>query len=265
MFVTIINDCTDSNAKGRQFARVSSLFGCPIQQVDVHHNLKNGGNLEAAGNLIDVLDTTEGRSVVLVNTAPRNGDGKRWPNGTPFCYFWRGETLVVSTVSGYTLSLVKKFGIVDSLRLLDVPTVVESAIEAGKINSEIGKKIIKTQFRSLEFSPRVARWIFDGVEVPFTEYSFTNVPDAPRAVWCVDNFGNCKTTLVAEDIGFEHGKVVKTAAQDLHCYERLKDVPEGEEALIIGSSGYGGRQFLEIVVQGVPASEHFGISVGSEV
>jgi hypothetical protein len=43
------------------------------------------------------------------------------------------------------------------------------------------------------------------------------------------------------------------------CYDRLKDVPNGEPGIIVGSSGYREHRFIEIVVQGLSAATQFGI------
>ena len=73
MFVTIINDCKDSNTFGRQETRASLLFNTHIATVGVEY----GVTLEAAGNLIDILDASEGaKGVILVNIAPRHPAAK---------------------------------------------------------------------------------------------------------------------------------------------------------------------------------------------
>ena len=73
MFVTIINDCKCENAKIRQVTRVASLFDCSVYFSGV------ANDIEAAGNLVDVLDACEGREgIILVNVAPRHGGGKKW-------------------------------------------------------------------------------------------------------------------------------------------------------------------------------------------
>src|SRR5579872_4882433 len=127
MFVSIITDCRDDLAMGRQLARIAVLFG---NASTIPIGVGEFTEVEAAGNLIDILDATEGKEgVVLVNVAPRHGRGKKWPNGTPFGYFWYKKTLVVSTIAEQTLSLVKKFGIADSLFLTDIPTVIDFVIK----------------------------------------------------------------------------------------------------------------------------------------
>ena len=244
MFCAIINDCKDANAAGRQLARVTSLLGCPANVVGV------GSDLEAAGNLMDILDAGEGKKgAVLVNVAPRNGKGKKWPNGTPFGYFWYKETLVVSSVDGLTLSLVKKLGVLKDFRVLETPA-----------------EYVKYQFRSFAFLPKAAKDLLEGN--PIVESEGGQPPfvlEEPKAVWWVDNFGNCKTTLLPAEIGFKPGQQIKTQLGMFMCIESLKDVPDGEIALVIGSSGLGDKRFLELVKQGGNVARDLQIVSGNIV
>jgi hypothetical protein len=259
MFVTIINDCRDQNAFGRQATRAMALFNSPVTTVGIEQD-----ELEASGNLVDMLDASEGEEgVILVNVAPRHGRGKKWPNGTPFGYFTLKKTLVVASVDGVTLSLVKKLGLLKEFNLFDIPTVTSTLVESGDLTNDEKNHIVHTQFRSYDFLPRVANWLKEGKDLPSTDYPLENIPDVPKAVWFVDNFGNCKTTLFADDILFSAGKRITTAVGELTCYNRLKDVPNGESGLIIGSSGYGENRFLEVVSQGQSAAKHFELKVGS--
>lgn len=245
---------------GRQATRISTLFGLNPSLVAIN----NYSELEAAGNIIDVLDSSDGQNgVLLVNSAPRHK--KKWPNGTPFAYFYYKKTLVATTIDGLCLSLVKKFGLVDEISLTDVPTVVDYMIKEGHLDPHLRDTIAKSQFRSFDYLPRLAKWIEDGLDIPHEKYLIEKVEDAPNAVWWVDNFGNCKTTLLREDVGFAPGKIIKTKFGEFKCYTQLRDVPVGEAALTIGSSGLHDKRFLEIIVQGKSAAEKFGIKVGSEI
>lgn len=245
---------------GRQATRISTLFGFSPSLVAIN----NYSELEAAGNIIDVLDASDGQTgVLLVNSAPRHK--KKWPNGTPFGYFYYKRTLVVTTIDGLCLSLVKKLGLVDEIMLTDVPTVVDHMIKEGHLDPHLRDTIAKSQFRSFDYMPRLAKWIMDGLDVPAEKFLISDVEDAPNSVWWVDNFGNCKTTLLPDEAGFEAGKVLKTKFGDIKCYVQLRDVPVGEAAITIGSSGIDKKRFLEVIVQGKSAAEHFKINVGSEV
>lgn len=224
-------------------------------------------DLEASGNLIDILDASYGRQgVIMVNVAPRHGIGKKWPNGTPFGYFRYRNTVIVSTVDGSTLSLVKKFGLTKIIRLTDVPTVVNKMAEEGYLAAKLVDPIIRTQFRSFDYMPRLAKWIIEGIEVPYEEYEIEKVVNIDHVVWWVDNFGNCKTTILPEEIDFKHGNKINTLIGEISCFNRLKDVPEnGKPALIIGSSGFEEKRFLEIVIQGKSASQVYGLKTGSKI
>ncbi len=259
MFVTIINDCRDQNAFGRQATRAMALFNSPVTTVGIEQD-----ELEASGNLVDMLDASEGQEgVILVNVAPRHGRGKKWPNGTPFGYFTLKNTLVVASVDGVTLSLVKKLGLLREFNLFDIPAVTSLLVESGDLTENERNHIVHTQFRSYDFLPRVAHWLKEGKDLPSTDYPLENIPDIPKAIWFIDNFGNCKTTLFADDILFSPGKIVATTIGELTCYNRLKDVPNEEAGLIIGSSGYGENRFLEVVAQGKSAAKRFNVTVGS--
>ncbi len=246
MTITIINNCRDANAVGRQSTRAASLLGAPVSFIGV------ASDLEASGNLIDTLDATKGqRGVVLVNVAPRNGKSKKWGNGTPFCYFWYKETLVVATLDDFTLSLVKKLKLTDNVNILDVKELVPEAADS--------------QFRSYEFLPQVAVLLMNGKNGKSTLYSIDKIPDVPQAIWWVDNFGNCKTTILAEELenGLEKEMMLKMGK--LNHFPRLKDVPDGAAALVTGSSGIDTRRFVEIVVQGGNAAEHFHLASGDRI
>lgn len=271
MFVTVINDCLDDNVKGRVGTRIAALFGTPPTFVGVGGRLQSDNaadpaEYEAAGCLIDVLDAAEDAAgVVLVNVANRHAKGKKWPNGTPFGYFYVENKLVVSTIDGLSLSLIKKLKLTDTIQLLDIPALVKHLVGEKVISQELADHITHTQFRSFEFQPRVAKWLSDGINVPYTQYSILNTPDAPPAIWYIDNFGNTKTTILPHDIDFIPGKKVQTPFGVVRCYERLKDVPNHETALIIGSSGYKNQRFIEFVVQGLSAAERYNLHIGSQL
>lgn len=272
MFVTVITDCADSNASARQVTRYQSFLGVPAHLIGLNMETTNldvhpsHGELEAATNLIDSLDAAEGnRGVVVGNVAPRQGQGKHWPNGTPFGYFHYKNTLVIATIDGLILSLVKKLGLTDHIKMFDVPTVVDDMIARGYLDQSKRDLIAKSQFRSYEFVPRVAKWLTEGVELKHERYDISNVPDAPRVISYVDNFGNTVTTMLPEDIDFEAGKVIETKFGPVTCYDRLKDVPNGETAFIIGSWGLENKRWVSLVIQGHSAAAKYGLMPGTEI
>lgn len=272
MFATIITDCSDANASARQITRYQSYLGVPAHLVGVTMPTTNidvspsFGELEVATQIIDTLDAAEGnRGVVVANIAPRQGQGKHWPNGTPFGYFHYKNTLVLSTIDGLTLSLVKKLGLTDHIKIFDIPTVIGEMIEKGYLEEWHRNLIVKSQFRSFEFLPRAAKWLTEGIALPYDRYDISEVPDAPKAVSYIDNFGNTVTTLLPEDINFAAGNKIKTRFGEITCYDRMKDVPNGEPAFIIGSWGLAQRRFVAFIIQGKSAADHFKLKVGDSI
>ncbi|MDP3899881.1 MAG: hypothetical protein Q8Q23_02260 [bacterium] len=257
MFITIINDCQDDNARARQLTRVSTLFKVPANFVSVKNDL------EAAGNIIDILDASQKKTgAVLVNVAPRNGSAKHWKNGTPFAYFYYGKTLALASVDGLTLSLVKKLKLTKFVNILDLEKSVKLMEKKKKLStSEVGK-IINTQFRSFEFLPRAASWLTQGYKLPFEKISIEKISDAPNAIWWIDNFGNCKTTVLSAELA--EIKLIKKL-QKLPCYPRLKDLPDNKTGLIAGSSGINNNRFVEIMTQGDSTAKKLKLKSGEVI
>ncbi|RJQ36388.1 hypothetical protein C4552_03820 [Candidatus Parcubacteria bacterium] len=253
MTVTIINDCRDPNALGRQSIRASALLQSPISCIGVD------SDLEASGNLIDAIDALDGNEgVILVNVAPRNGVAKRRPNGSPFGYAWNGNVLVLATLDGFTLSLVKKFDIRSPLHEFDV----ERASREVTGSANAAAFIAESQFRSFDFLPRMAAYLLRHKHAAGTPLSWEAIPDAPHAVWWVDNFGNCKTTITSDELALMPGASLSTRHGPLAFIPALRNVPDNKTALITGSSGLGRKRFLEIVMQGGNAARHLNIASG---
>lgn len=282
-----LTDCTDPNAVARQSARLAALFGhtptiLPLAGADPEGT--------AALTLLDVLRSTDllggagQATVILVNIAPRDG---HWPNGVPFCYLRYREHLVITTLSPRVLEPLRRHLGVEAVEATDVREAV-SAAAAGwaEFTPDQVDEIARTQFRSLWYVPLLARWLVDGRPVPSRTEQLTayqNPADAdadagvdvdaaasagqpcPR-VAVVDNFGNCKLDLPAEELpGYSSGDVVEVLdrcsgeARAVRCYPRLVDVPRGEAGVITGSSGFG---FAELVVRGGSAARLFGLCEG---
>ncbi len=269
---TIINDCEDDQARVRQELRFETLFGVKPSFLGVGAY----SPVEAAGNLLDQLDVLtefpvhdkDSQNIVLVNVAPRAEEVKqKWDNGTPFCYFRFGNTLVLSTYEDYCLALARDVGIVQEVELLDVPTVTKTAVERGELNAAEAERINHSQFRSLEFLPLVAYWLWQGRKIPSTTQPLAQLPSPTNQVWHVDNFWDVKTTLTPESIGFKQGKkYILANGAEATCYRRLADVPKGATALTIGSSGFGEHRFIEVVIGGCgQAARAHGFVIGSEV
>lgn len=264
MFVSIINDCRDENAKNRQVVRAASLFHAPVSFIGVSDfGTLGSGEIEAAGNLIDTLDAAgDETGVVLVNVAIRHGKGKKWPNGTPFGYFMHNNTIVIATIDGLCLSLAKKFNLFKAIEVFDIPTVMDEMIKQGQFDAAYRRLVVDSQFRSYEFIPRAAKWLSMGIKLPTETLPVDQVADMPACVWWTDNFGNCITSMLPEEIGHQAGKKIATKFGEITCYDRLKDVPNSEPGLIVGSSGFGQKRFVWLVIQGNSAAKQFGIKSG---
>lgn len=262
MFVSIITDCRDDNARTRQETRYAHLFpGMHVSFVGA------ATDSEAAGNLLDILDSADGApGVIAVNCAPRNGRAKKWKNGSPFGYVWIGNTLVVGTIDGLCFSFLKRFKLVEEIHVTDIL----SALPVGGYTPEQIESASLTQFRSLNYLPRLAKILWDHHDVPSEVLPIAQVADMPSLVWWVDSFGNVKTSLTAHDIDFAAGaqKTVTFADRTmitLPCVQRLAHVPDHEPALIVGSSGFGNERFVELVVQGGSAAERFSIQKADSI
>jgi len=257
--IAYISDCRDENTKGRLSTRVASYFTGNITFVGVNNEY------EASLNLVDVIDAYDGeKGLIFANVAPRHGKAKRWENGTPFGHL-RFENLdIFTTIDGYVLSLLQKLsGQKLEIAVYDIPHTIEKM----DLSEKLREQIRKTQFRSFEYLPRLAREIMHGKALP--KKIFAEVPTMPKAMCWVDCFGNIKTSLLPEEVGFATGKIVDLKfggkKVSLPCYERLKDIPDDEVGLTIGSSGLGEKRLLEIMAQGGSASHKLDAKSGLEI
>lgn len=262
--VSYITDCRDENTQGRLKARVSTLF--PGRNV-VFVGVKD--DIEAAINLVDLIDAYEGKpGIILANVARREGADRKqkWENGTPFGRVKLGNIDLFTTIDGYMLSLLEKvLGKKVTVDIYDIPSTVPH-MQLDEVSQQ---RIINTQFRSFDYLPRLAQQVVAGRDLPVTE-QWSDVPQMPHMVCWVDSFGNLKTNVTPEEVGFEVGKKLVFRVSNnkqllLPCYERLKDIPDGVAALTIGSSGHGTHRFLEIMQQGKSAAYHLGIGSGTQI
>ncbi|NQV89499.1 MAG: hypothetical protein HQ488_04220 [Parcubacteria group bacterium] len=265
MFVTVITDCRDDNARTRQETRYAHLFpGTHISFIGAQTDL------EAAGNLLDILDVSDDSpGVIAVNVAPRCGRAKKWENGSPFGFCRVGKKLVVGTVDGVSFGFLKKLGLAKTIHVTDIPTI----LKFGGYEDSAVLQAATTQFRSLNYLPRLARIAFDHEDAPSEPMSIEEVPDVPSSIWWIDSFGNAKTTFTEEDINFVAGE--KRTVQvnvdkqfEVVCTRQLKDVADNQTALIVGSSGYHDHRFIEIVVQGArtgSARKKHDLNIGDHI
>ena len=258
MFTTFINDCKDDNARARQTSRVGSLLQTNLSFIGVD------SDLEAGMQLIDILDATNGREgMILVNVAPRGGHTRKWENGTPFAYFWYKQTLVISSIDGYALSAIKKLALTEKIRVLDTRLVTTTMREEGFITDNEAERIVTSQFRSFDFTPRVGVFMMKGNHIPSEELNFDDIPTLPPAIWNIDNFGNCKTTLTLNDL--TENKVINTRYGALLYFAQIRNVPDGEPALVKGSSGIDDIRFIEVLMQRKDFAKIYNAKIGDDI
>jgi len=257
--IVVINDCRDDNARVRLTTRLAALFPkMNIEFVGVN------SHIEAAGNLVDVLDAALGKSaLVLVNVAPRNGN-HRWKNGSPFGYVQVGNSHIFSTIEGYTLSLLARVVEPFTVRVFDT----DETVRWFGLHLWQQQIIAASQFRSFDFLPLLASGVLAGRRLPSTPLESTEIPPLKSSViWWQDNFGNLKTTIAAGDMNLCSGEYVKLCLGDgsvipSYYYEHLSDIPVHKFALTTGSSGYGAIRWLEIIKKGGRACDELGVGSG---
>ena len=232
-------------------------------------------------------------ALIIINVAPRTESVKRrWGNGTPFCFFAIGGVLVVSTYSTPILALLFRILKKDTsvsqpkIHVMETGAVMQHAAQQQWIPQEEANRIINTQFRSYEFVPLVAYWIVTRGEsgaIPCSVVSMSHLETAddddgasqtygtsPTSfIWFIDNFGNCKTSLLPEDIDFVENKKYSVTLENTESLivkvpsvKRLSDAIPKVPAVIVGSSGYKNFRFLELVIKNANFAAKTGASIG---
>ncbi len=259
--INIFTDCLDENAKGRQVLRYESLF--PGAKIDFNGLVDR--NVSTLAGIVDILDATRfGKisQIIICNVAPR--EEKQYPNGRPFCFAKIGNAIVIGTEGSFVF--LKKLGVINEVQETDVFTVCKKFLDLDE-----AQRIASSQFRSFDYVPLLASWLFQEKEIPSVIQKL-EFKEALEQVWFRDCFGNCKTTLteknaerfVADEqifVGFNDQKeFIK-----LPFYRHLSGVPNNTIALIVGSSGYKNNRFLEIVKQGGSAGKDLNIESGTKI
>ena len=261
----IVNDCSDDNTHGRQSFGLGSFLERGVQAfVGVKTDL------EATGNIVDLVASSHSDAVILWNVAHRNGEAKKFGNGSPFCWseFTKttGEKILgLGTVDGFTLSLPKKFGILKSINLLDTKEAAEAMGKAGFMVPDEVRRAYLSQHRSLDFAPFAAAFILAGGQLPSRTIPMAEIPNCPDIIWWVDNFGNCKTSVIPLNPAEFSNRILDAMdvrGEYLPPFRHLSEVPNGWAAVDIGSSGIDGIKCLEIVVQGGSAAKRFNLKSG---
>lgn len=250
-------DCKDPNALTRLEARLTTLFeNSQIYGVGIN------SDIEASGCILDTLDALRignKPAIIIGNLAPRSD--KHYKNGAPFYIGKVGKVIIVATQTCFTL--LSKYKLIDTIYETDVETVCKKFLPKKEAD-----RIANSQFRSFEYVPRLAKWVYEKKKIPATEHKIVTTNE--DQIWWVDNFGNCKTTITEKEL---HKNIVNNKATlkihnkkvTLPFYQKLADVPKKGLGMIIGSSGYGDTRFAEIVKQGGNASLVFKIISGTKI
>lgn len=269
MFAGVITDCEDDSMVAMTDRLASWLDCTALAPIGVHGEHQD---LQASHHLVRRLDATCKRpGTYLVNAAPRDAAAQAsHENGAPFGFFYHGETLVVSTLHGRTLSLVKKLGIATRIKVVTIAEVLRVAVEHGELSAETALRVENTQFRGLEFGPRLIDWLTrdkdddTGWEVPYKEEDINPTP-VGDVVCLIDNFGNIKTNVVADDLDLEAGQMVETVVGPIQYQHYMHDVTVGETALVTGSHGIDEKRLIELVIRKGRAGDKYDLKVGDPI
>lgn len=263
--VIVISDCQDANARARVCLRLAAIFGVTPIFIAVT------GEIEAAGNLVDMVDALAGKSgLILMNPAPRGKYTSRWPDGAPFGHVRVAGCDIITTVNGYALSLLQKVvkGPIQ-VNVFDTRLALERLATTRPIEA-----VVNSQFRSFEFLPWLAQAVISGNQQLSSE-PLGEIPTIANCIWWIDHFGtsafgNLKTTLLPQEIDFtpEENIVALRIGDDTRtyqCYKYFKAIPDGQWGLVIGSSGLDEQRFIEVILKGGNAAKELGCTTGTPI
>lgn len=219
----VVSDCRDENAKARYIASFARVTNGPVYTFGI------SSLLEGAGTAIDIVDSLKGgEAIVFLNVAPRRDKDKNenHKNGRPFYYFFYKRTLIVTSSENEIFSMFAHVG-------LDFKNI--KAIDFEKIKN-IPRE---TQFRSAQCVPEAVKQILEKKYNGKKVFEDIKIEKIPFKIWCIDNFGNCKTTALEF-----------TEEVNIPKYKSMNDVKDGEAAQIFGSSGFLENRFIELIIKG---------------
>ncbi len=271
--VVPINDCSDGNARMRVEARLSRLLpGATILTTVPVQN-----DLEASLNILDALDAVDNPwlhsgsgllisgldpilNLIVANVAPRKGVGN---HGVGFYYARFGSTLILTTLSGYELSLLKKVGLSAKLYRLDVTEVVKWMVRSGLISKDYAHHIENSQFRSFEFLPITGLCLLKMLDhVPTHPGSWEDLPVlADGLVGTIDVFGNAKLTAVGK-AGFKFS-LEGEPSRIFESKPNLAALNDREAGVVRGSSGFWQCRLAEFMIKGSAAAKKYGLELGA--
>lgn len=251
--VIFFTDCKDTNA----LSRVEVYLLALLKYVNIRVYGANSWQ-EIALSVYNILEIwkknkSEG-NVVVGNFAPRNSN---WPNGAPFSFARLYGNLIVGTPECF--SLLVSMNKLDKNRIYqtDIFTVCSKFM-----TKEEALDISQSQFRSLEYVPKLISWLLEGEDVPANNAK--NIPPAyKREIFHIDNFGNILFAMSKNDVTSIECKFFKIG-NSIECpvnlKEKLVDLEYGEMGLVLGSKG-----FVELICKGSNAASMLGVKLGDKI
>lgn len=261
--ITVITDCRDENAKGRLISRLASYL--PNKQINFI-GVKN--DIEASFCLLDTLDAIENRHcIIVVNIAPRTNE-KRWDNGAPFAEFLFKNARVFATLNNGVFRLLQDFLKEDlQISVYNAPKVIPYL--GVKLESQY--RVMSSQFRSFDFLPKLLVARLKGKELPSEKWTVEKSQEIIHLVTFIDNFGNVKTNMKKNHddpyLIFCASYNVKIGERSFNMlfHQHMKDVPDGNLSIVVGSSGLGENRLLEIIKKGDSAVEVLQCKPGDRI
>lgn len=296
--VAFITDCADVHAVTRVEKALADLdvtnkiIPIPVFGELAGHSVEHMSALHAIDQLTcsvygTLHDQNDVQHVLLINAAPRskNTQGK---NGDPFCVFVINNTFVISSFNESLLGLIADAGFETSVYVLDRKKTPDLILDKFSYNEQIREYLTHTQFRSLEWLPRlVALYKKHNFDVHDSElkplissnHEIKKLSDYKShlelsRILFIDCFGNIKTSISEKIIPKDRDEVVvnfiknesfgDVKAMNFKIYNSLDELPEGGVGLVRGSSGMYGNKLYEIMV-GKQNALHFLKNQGIEI
>lgn len=253
--VFFFTDCKDTNALSRVEAYLLAL----IKNANIRVYGANSSE-EIALSVYGIVEIwkkakSEG-NVVVGNFAPRD---KKWTNGAPFCFARLYGNLIVGTPECFSLLVSKNKLDRNRIYQTDVFKVCSKFM-----TEEEALDISKSQFRSLEYVPKLISWLLDEKDFPTN-----NAKDIPpvknEKVFFIDNFGNIifsMSPIQFKDysLGCEYFSIGDSVLCPATMKERLSDLKDGELGFVLGSKG-----FVELICKGGNAASMLGVKIGDTI
>lgn len=261
----------DQNAKMRITARLGRYFpGSKIEGFGVNNSI------EASLFLLDLMDALvnpllPARSIssekysfgIIVNSAKRKGNNN---HNVTFGKVVIDDVLIITTLGGYELSLLKKLQILpQDTWAYDIPKVLKWAVDSKLITSDYGVFLNETQFRTFELAPLLLLWESNSLSgLSDCCNQVKEIPDLNNRIVFSDIYGNLKTSeFSVYPIDYNRDFLLKIGDEErgvITSYNQLSEIPDGKLGLNVwGSSGFNNIRLIELNVKGGSAKDFLRI------